>query len=98
MASEFPQAELRCPHCQQQAMSQLTKSALGPIRSVPCKSCGKSVSVPAAAVLAVLPFLAGIALAPVAWPSPLAWASPLVGFAITCAVHAYKVPLVRSGA
>lgn len=34
-----------CPYCNGEAMSKLKKYALGPARSVRCKSCGKKVSV-----------------------------------------------------
>ena len=86
-----------CPHCKQQAMSQLRKSFLGPVFSTSCQSCGKRVSVSWAALLAPVPFLLSMALAFWLWPSPSALVLPVVGIAAMFVIHAKLVPLVPRG-
>lgn len=90
--------ELRCPHCGNVAMSYLTKSMVGPARSVPCRACGRAVSVPWLAVAAVVPLVLGMCAAMEFWPAPVSWVFPVVGFGITAAVHTSWVPLASRGA
>lgn len=89
---------LKCPHCNQQAMTQFRKSYLGPAVSTSCKSCGKKISVSWFAVLAAVPFPLGMALA--AWTAPSLLAIPifLAGLAAMFVLHAKCVPLVKRGA
>jgi len=81
-------------------MSQLRKSFLGPALSAHCKACGKRVSVPQAAVLAVTPFLFSIVLAGLLAPHGWQFSalSLLAGFLAMSAIHALLVPLVPRGA
>jgi hypothetical protein len=81
-------------------MSQLRKSFLGPALSANCKSCGKLLSVPPAAMLAVTPFLFSIFLADLLAPNglPFSLLSLALGFCSMLAIHAFLVPLVPRGA
>lgn len=85
-----------CLYCHQQAMSQLKKSCLGPALSAQCEACGKRLSVPPAAMLAVIPFLLSIILAGLV--SPHSWQfsvmSLLAGISAMVAIHGSLVPLV----
>ena len=85
-----------CPHCNKPAMSQLRKSFLGPLLSAQCKACGKRISVPTAAVLAVTPFLFSIILAGLLAPRDWQFSalSLSLGIAAMAAIHAFLVPLV----
>ena len=89
-----------CPCCQRQALSQPRKAFLGPALSVQCKACGRRLSVPPAATLAVTPFLFSIILAGVVarhgWP--FSALSLVAGFLAMAAIHAFLVPLVPRGA
>ena len=87
-----------CPYCGQEALSVLRKSVLGPMRSTPCNSCGKRISVHPRGIWAVMPFLAGIALATYLEASPLGIAALVVGAIGMFLVHEYVVPLVRRDA
>jgi len=87
-----------CPYCGQQALTARQKSTLGPVRSVPCQSCGKRVSVSRWSILAVVPFLIGIGAAWYLEASPLGIAALVVGVIAMFAVHEYAVPLVRRDA
>lgn len=77
-------------------MSQLRKSFLGPALSAHCKACGKLLSVPPAAMLAVTPFLFSIFLADFLAPSgwPFSALSLALGFFSMAAIHAFLFPLV----
>ena len=83
-----------CPYCRQEALGVLRKSVLGPIRSTRCKSCGKRISVHPRSLWAVMPFLAGIALAIYLEWSPLGIAALVVGAIAMFLVHEHAVPLV----
>jgi hypothetical protein len=85
-----------CPYCHRRAMSQLRKSFLGPALSASCISCGKTVSVPLAAMLAVTPFLFSMVLAELLAPDGWQFAalSLLIGISSMAAIHAFLVPLV----
>lgn len=88
-----------CPYCNEQAMSLLRKSFLGPALTIQCKACSERVSVPPAAMLAVVPFLFSIILAALLFPKGWQFGalSLLAGFAAMAAIHALLVPLVRRG-
>ena len=85
---------LTCPYCQQQALTHLRKSALGPVRSWPCQSCGKNVSVHWAGVLIIVPFLVGLFAAAAILPSWLAVVPISMGALAMFGIHAWRVPLV----
>ncbi|MCX7042929.1 MAG: hypothetical protein NT117_09705 [Gammaproteobacteria bacterium] len=85
---------LTCPYCQQQAMTQLQKSVIGPVRSRPCHACGMNVSVHWAGVLMVFPFLLGVFVAAAIGPSWPAIAPLALGTLAMFAIHAWWVPLV----
>lgn len=91
-----------CPCCNEQAISQLRKACVGPALSVACKACGKHVSVPPAAMLAVTPFLFSIILAGLLVFAPHGWifsvVSLIAGFLAMAAIQAFLVPLVPRGA
>lgn len=86
-----------CPYCGNEALSVLGKAALGPARSVRCKSCRKRISVHPVSVLIVVPFLAGVG---VAWyfKSLMGVAALAVGAVAMFLLHEYLVPLVRRDA
>ncbi len=83
-----------CPYCGQEALSVVRKSVLGPARSTPCKSCGKRISVHPRSLWAVMPFLAGIAVAIYLEASPLGIAALVAGAIGMFALHEYAIPLV----
>jgi hypothetical protein len=85
---------LTCPYCQQQALTHLRKSAIGPLKSWPCHSCGRNVSVHWAGVLIVVPFLSGVFGAAAIGPWWLAIVPIALGTLAMFAIHAYWVPLV----
>ncbi len=87
--------KLECPHCREPGIPWGRKLTLGPAVSTRCKVCDKKVSVPWAAILAIVPFV----LAIVAWEvldSMALWGGLLLaGFAVSCFIHMYWVPLKR---
>ena len=85
---------LMCPHCQHQALTHLAKCVLGPVKSVPCLSCGKYVSVHWAGILMLVPFLAGGLVALAKLPSWVAIVPFAIGAIAMAAIHAYCVPIV----
>jgi hypothetical protein len=87
-----------CPYCGQQALTARQKATLGPVRSVPCQSCGKRVSVSPLSVLAGVPFLLGIGAVWYFRASPLGIAALIVGAVAMFVIHEYAVPLVRRDA
>ncbi len=78
-----------CPHCGKTAMSWLTKSFLGPGRSVKCRECGKRVSVSWWSMIVIVPLIIGLvvggSIAIVVW---------IAGMVIAVAVQLFFVPLV----
>ena len=91
-------SNLKCPHCGQAAMTAGEKFLLGPLKSQACAQCHRSVSVHASAVLAMLPFLLGTAIAILAWPAPSAVLAALVGTGLMALLHMRYVPLVQRAA
>ena len=87
-----------CPYCGQQALTARQKAALGPVRSVPCQSCGKPVSVGRGSPIAVVPLLIGIGVAWYLEASPFGIAALVVGLVAMFVIHEYAVPLVRRDA
>ena len=87
-----------CPYCGQQALTARQKAALGPVRSMPCQSCGKPVSVGPGSTFAVVPLLIGIGVAWYLEASSLGIAALVVGMIAMFAIHEYAVPLVRRDA
>lgn len=85
---------LTCPYCQQQALTHLRKSVIGPLKSWPCRCCGRNVSVHWAGVLIVVPFLSGVVGAAAIGPSWLAIVPIALGALAMFAIHAWWVPLV----
>lgn len=87
---------VKCPHCQQAAMSLMQKSALGPGRVVSCQSCGKKVATHWVAIFAAIPaFLGGYVL--LKSGSSLIGLAAVVGGLLTMAVlQTFLIPLVRS--
>ena len=85
---------LTCPHCQNQALTQWSKSVLGPAKTQPCLSCGKAVSVHWAGLLMLIPFFLGCLGASTLLPSLLAIAPVTIGTLAMFAIHAYRVPLL----
>ena len=79
-------------------MSSLRKATLGPARAVRCDACGKRVSVGAASVLVVIPFLAGIGAAWYFHGSALGIAALVGGTLAMFLAHEFAVPLVRRDA
>ena len=88
----------KCPYCGQEALSAFRKAVLGPMRSVPCKSCGKRISVHPRSIWVLMPFLAGIGIAIYLEGSPLGIAAIVAGAIAMFALHEYLVPLVRRDA
>ena len=82
-----------CPYCGKEAFGALRKATLGPARSARCQSCGRRVSVGPVALLAVIPFLAGIWAA---WylRSPIGIAALAVAAVLMFVIHEYAIPLV----
>jgi hypothetical protein len=82
-----------CPYCGQQAVTAQQKASMGPTKIVPCRSCGKRVSVGWVSVLALVPFLAGIAA--MAFLRSITGGVILIGGIVAMfAIHEYLVPLV----
>ncbi len=88
-------AMIECPHCREKAMTKFRKSFLGPAQSASCKRCGKLVSVPFTAMLAVIPFLLSIIVASLFASSSWVVAASLIGgFASMTYIHVFIFPLV----
>lgn len=85
---------LTCPHCQKQALTQRSKSVLGPAKTLPCQSCGKAVSVHWAGLLMLIPFFLGGMGALALLPSLFAMVPIAIGVMAMFAIHAYWVTLV----
>jgi hypothetical protein len=86
-----------CPHCHQQAMSELAKACLGPARKRSCRSCGKCVSVSWFAMFELIPLFLGGLLTLWLLPSWHAVVPVLLGAAVMFPVHSRWVPLVPRG-
>ena len=74
-------------------MSIWQKCILGPEKSVPCKSCGRSVGVPFGAVAAAAPIALGIVGA-VKLPTPWSVASFVGGLVVYLVLQQFVVPVV----
>lgn len=87
---------VKCPHCQQAAMSLMQKSALGPGRVVSCQSCGKKVATHWIAIFAAIPaFLGGYVLLK-SGSSLIGLAAVVAGLLGMAVLQTFLVPLVRS--
>ena len=90
---------LTCPHCNVPALSAVQKLLLGPVRSVPCRSCGLKVTVaPLPATASMLPCTLVVLAAALRWMrDPMTLALAGAG-AITCtiALYLWAVPLARA--
>ena len=84
----------QCPHCGQQAISELRKLLIGPAVPARCRACGKKVGVPYSAMLAVIPFAAAILAAQVVDSRELIIALWVLGFVAMAVIHLLCVPLV----
>ncbi|HSD38844.1 MAG TPA: hypothetical protein VLC92_15135 [Rhodocyclaceae bacterium] len=82
-----------CPHCSKRAISFLRKSYLGPATSATCQHCGNKVSVPFSAMLAVIPFVAGILGSSVIGLVAGKYFVVALGFVVMAYVHHRYVPL-----
>ncbi len=89
---------VKCPYCNQAAMSLLRKSALGPGRAIPCQSCGKPVATHSAGILAAIPaFLGGFGLMKSDF-QPIGFLAVAAGLLAMAALQTFAVPLVRGDA
>lgn len=87
-------SKLECPHCGNEGISGLRKMFLGPAVPATCKVCGEKVGVLFAAILAVVPALAGIGGAALLG-APVLKAVLCVGsFVVMSLCHLRWVPLV----
>ena len=84
-----------CPHCGGPGITTARKLILGPATRATCRACGRRVGVPGYAMLAVLPFLAGIVLFGVFESLPARVLALGAGAMATFYIHATRVPLVR---
>jgi hypothetical protein len=76
-------------------MTHIRKAFLGQAWAVPCRSCGKRVSVHLAGIVVALPLAAGVLLAIYFGPSSVGIVSFALGAIVMLAIHAFMVPLVR---
>lgn len=87
---------VKCPYCNQPAMSLWRKSALGPGRAVSCQSCGKKISAHWIGVLAAMPaFLGGFTMMK-SESLPLGIAAVAAGLLAMALLQTFLVPLMRS--
>jgi prepilin signal peptidase PulO-like enzyme (type II secretory pathway) len=85
---------LECPNCHQKTISLWRKMFLGPARSATCPSCGSRISVPFAAMLAVIPFLIAIIAAGMVGSGTLAAVVLVAGFLTMSWIHYKFIPLI----
>jgi hypothetical protein len=85
-----------CPHCEQACISNVRKLFLLPGTTAQCRSCGKAVSVPFYAVVAVFPLLMGYLLLFEAPGGQLGMRAIVSGFLLVLAAYfqVYLLPLV----
>ena len=91
---------LRCPYCHRQALTFWRKLWLGPSKSIPCSSCGASISVSWWVLAAIIvPFTVTDIFASMMFPpsDSVFWWSSAVGALVALAVSALAVPVVRRG-
>ena len=86
-------SKLNCPHCGKPAISVMRKMWLGPAGRATCKACGKKVSVPYMAMLAVLPVVPAIFGSALVEPFALKAALWIGGFVAMAVIHMRWVPL-----
>ena len=87
-----------CPYCNRPAMRLGQKSALGPGRAVPCRSCGKLVSAHWVGILAAIPaFLGGYAFLE-AESALLGFAAVAAGLLVMGLLQTFLVPLMKHNA
>lgn len=85
-----------CPHCNQPGLSVLRRAWLGPALPATCASCGRKIGVPwTKSLIALLPFLLGVAAAAVASSVALSALSVLAGTAAMFALFFRFVPLEK---
>ena len=82
-----------CPHCGKSGISVMRKMFLGPALTATCKACGKTVGVSYMAMLAIIPFLAGMYGTALVEPFPLKVVLGVGGFVVMAIIHILWVPL-----
>jgi hypothetical protein len=86
---------IKCPYCNQAAMTLSRKAALGPGRAVACQSCGKPVATHSLAVFAAIPaFLGGFVLMKSDYQA-IGFLAVACGLLAMAALQMFVVPLVR---
>ena len=71
------------------------KCFMGPLRSWPCKTCGRPVSLPPLSMLVAIPFVAAVIGGRWVGAWPLEAALWIGGFAVVCLLQLFLVPLER---
>jgi len=89
---------VKCPYCNQSAMSLARKAGLGFGRAVACQACGKPVAPHWTAILAAIPaFLGGFVLLKSGY-QPIGFLAVVGGLIAMAALQTFVVPLVRRDA
>lgn len=82
-----------CPHCGGPGITTFRRYSLGPAVPATCHSCGRKIGVPWSSMLAMLPFLLGMAAAPFL-PGVFMLLAPVVGI-VAMFVLWRRVPLEK---
>jgi hypothetical protein len=86
---------VNCPHCNGTAMTLMQKSALGPGRAVPCRSCGKTVASHWVGILAAIPaFLGGYVFLNTE-SVHIGFAAVAAGILVMALLQTFLVPLMK---
>lgn len=86
--------KLSCPSCGALSIPAFRKFRIGPLTYTRCPSCNAKISVPWLALLAVMPFVGAILLAPHLPSFWLAGTAIVSGFALYAVIHQRYVPLI----